>query len=216
MGEGGGDDDAVPVDLISEVSGLKSDMEIGVTSAGVLDQVENYSQRLGELRNVLMVLREGRKGNNEKEGDEGGRSDAEKLIKPLFAEMILQSKETLSKEGEELQEEFEVANREAKEARIAVMKAIREDEDSHSSDFPDELEGAFEKAGFKENVEMELVKEEIMMKLREVKTEWKKAMEVLKGGGGDEDWGGGEDGGDFQTIFEKIDFNGKRSPSRGA
>ena len=218
MGTGGDDDDAVPVDLISEVSGLKSDMEVGMTSALVLDKVEAYSQRLGELRNVLMVLREGRQSNNEKEGRGGGDNMGggvdKKPINPLYAEMILQSKETLSKEGGELQKEFEVANREAKEARIAVMKAMRGDEENRSGELPDELEEAFEKAGLKENVEMELVKEEIMMKLREVKAEWKKSIEELKeGGSGGEE--GGRLGGDFQTTFEKIVLQWERKSKQG-
>jgi hypothetical protein len=107
-----------------------------------------------------------------------------------------------------------VANREAKEARIAVMKAMRGDEENRSGELPDELEEAFEKAGLKENVEMELVKEEIMMKLREVKAEWKKSIEELtEGGSGGEE--GGRLGGDFQTTFEKIVLQWERKSKQG-
>eukprot|EP00520_Triparma_pacifica_P017959 CAMPEP_0118646102 /NCGR_PEP_ID=MMETSP0785-20121206/7863_1 /TAXON_ID=91992 /ORGANISM="Bolidomonas pacifica, Strain CCMP 1866" /LENGTH=613 /DNA_ID=CAMNT_0006538045 /DNA_START=88 /DNA_END=1925 /DNA_ORIENTATION=+ len=204
------EENSVSVDIISEVSGIKNDMESGVGSAVVLDQVERYSQRLGELRNVLLVLREGRQSNNGDEGEEGG--DAEKLIKPLFAEMILQSKEMLSKEGEELQEEFDAANREAKEARIAVMKAMQGGE-HNEGELPDELENTFKKAGFGDNVEMELVKEEIMMKLREVKAEWKKSIEEIKEGGSSE--ASDVEGESFQTTFEKIVQQWERRSKQG-
>jgi len=210
------EDDAVSsVDMISEVSGLKGGMERGATSMGVMNQIEAYSQRLGELRNVLLVLKEGQKTTSDTAGEEGGEGGAaKKLIKPLFAEMILQSKETLSKEGEDLEGEFALANKEAKEARLAVMRAMRGDERKTNGELPGELETLMKKAGFSECVEMELLKEEIVVKIREAKWEQKSTMEKIKDGLEDREKGGAEEG-TFQTTFEKIVLQWEKKSKQG-
>ena len=118
------------VNFIAVASKAKSDLD---RSAGEsFHQREKYTTRLSELRNVLLVVRT----SGDEEGGENGCPEttekanaAKNLIKPLFAELLLRCRELVREEETALMDELDEAQREAKEARVAVFKALREQEE---------------------------------------------------------------------------------------
>lgn len=174
------------------------------------------------MRNVLKVLKEGRRSSkkteqtrysNDGEDDKSGHSGETAKVRKvdaLFAELLLRSKEFISKEQSQLEHDFEEASKEAKEARMMVFKAMREEEKIDGCALPEELVACFNKAGFEDHVEMELLKEELLSKLREAENDHKNvlqgissAADVKKMKKSDEEVSSSSDS-SFRDTFEKI------------
>ena len=190
------------VNFIGVASQVKSDLERSATKA--LAQQEKYSERLSELRNILHVLRTKEIGEEDVSGNPETTEKtnaAKSLIKPLFAELLLQCRELVREEETALMEELDEAQGEAKEARLAVFKALRED-GGENNGLPSELQDAIAETNFGENIEIQLLAEEILSKVREVEKEYEEAMgSISKNEVGAAE---GEESEIVQTTFVKV------------
>jgi hypothetical protein len=180
------------ISIMSEVNELKTSM---ASDDAWRESVEEYKSRLGELKGVLDVLKASSGGGESgssgtvttnDHGDDGSsgsssstsREKAQASIKPLFAEMLLRSREALGNDLASLNEEYAQAAKEAKEARAAVFKSLREG-NRDNTDVPEQVLDAIKSSGFEDNVEMELFREDMLVKFGECRQEFDALKQAL-------------------------------------
>mmetsp|Transcript_29278 Transcript_29278/g.55315 ORF Transcript_29278/g.55315 Transcript_29278/m.55315 type:complete len:645 (+) Transcript_29278:129-2063(+) len=148
------------------------------------DDMSSYAVKFTELSSVMRLLKDDSYNDNE-EGDSSDASEAKKLVKPLFAELILRLKESINDSSSSAASEINDLNREIKASKLNLLKSFK-DADNFSTDenddtsLPTSVSELIMNSGFSDTLEMCLLKSSLSKKYREIRDEWEtKKREVV-------------------------------------
>ena len=176
---------------------------------------EEYKARFRELAAIMAVLKAPSPPSSSSTlPPPPSQLAALSSLKPLYAELLLRSREALAAERSSLLSEHCAAAGEAREAREAVARSLREGEsEERGVRLTAAVEGMFAEAGFEGSVEMSLLKEEARERAGEAGRERERGVEEARGGEGEGEGEIEEGGRDNETACEASEPSSSSSSS---
>jgi len=155
----------------NEVADLAVEHARVSSRAGRSEVIGVYKQKLAELRTILDEFKLGK--TNANNNCEEKQTEKMKLCSSLFAELLLRCHQEMGNEQQAI--EFDLARcvEEEKAARLIIMKSLREKdkgEETEEDKLPPNLLKEIDDSGFRDNIEMQLLVEELKAKFFEARS----------------------------------------------
>ncbi|GMH93249.1 hypothetical protein TL16_g12577 [Triparma laevis f. inornata] len=179
------DDENADPEMIKEVREMKQDHSCVLDKP--VDDMSSYAVKFTELSSVMRLLKDdGGSSSSNPEADDNPSSDASearKLVKPLFAELILRVKESINDSSSAIASEINDLNKEIKTSKLNVLKS-QKDENSNENDdssLPSSVSELIMNSGFSDTLEICMLKSSLSKKFREIRDEWEKMKKEAAG-----------------------------------